>query len=150
TLMFLARENKVVAHRELRENLQQLECPAHAQPIEVARGPACRQLVIDTHLARARLQLAEHAIEQRGFSRSVRSDNAEDFSGTDFKRNAVNGNDAAEGLAQVGDFKHRGHVAAPSVNASAALRGGRNIPPARSISPSTPAGQNAIITITAA
>jgi hypothetical protein len=82
--MFLARENKVVAHRELRENLQQLECPAHAQPIEVARAHACRKLVIDAHLARARLQLAEHAIEQRGFSRSVWSDDAEDFSGTDF------------------------------------------------------------------
>src|SRR4249920_3540954 len=148
--MFLARKNKVIAHRELWKNLQQLECPAHAQAIEVARAHACRQLVVDAHLARARLQLAEHAIEQRGFSRPVRSDDAEDFSGTDFKRNAVNGNDAAEGLAQVGDFEHRGHVAAPSVNAPAALRGARNIPPARSISPSTPAGQNAIITMTAA
>ena len=61
TLMFLTRENKVVAHRELRENLQQLKCPAHPQLIEIARAHACRQPVIDTHLACARLQLAEHA-----------------------------------------------------------------------------------------
>src|SRR5262249_43437683 len=99
-----------------------------------------------------RLQLAEHAVEQRGFTRSVRSDDAEDFSGAHFKRNAIDGNNAAESLSQVGNLEHRCHVPAPSVTALAAagLRGPRNILAVRSTSPSRPVGQNAIITMTAA
>ena len=49
--MFLPGEDQVVAHRKLRENLQQLKRPADAEAIEVAGAHAGRDLAINAHLA---------------------------------------------------------------------------------------------------
>ena len=85
TLMLLSREDEVVAHGKLRKNLQQLKCPADAETIEVTGPRTRRDLAVDAHFAGARLQLPEHAIEQRRFARAVRSDNAENLAGADLE-----------------------------------------------------------------
>ena len=110
-------------------------------------------LAVDADLAVVRRQLAEHAIEQGRFAGTVRPDDAEDFAFLHLERHTVDRGDAAEALAQVGDFEHRGH--GPVLSAcSAALAGcgGLRLSVtaliARSSKPSMPSGQNAIITMT--
>ncbi len=70
----------------------------------------------------------------------------------DLEGDAIDGGDAAEALSQVGDLQGRGHtcvLSIPSVAADAPRRRAI-ILDARWIRPSTPEGQNAISTITAA
>ncbi len=78
-LMLLAGEDQVVANRELRKHLQQLKGAADAQAVDIAGTHAGGDPAVNPDLAVVRPQLAEHAIEQRGFSRAVRPDDAEDF-----------------------------------------------------------------------
>ena len=79
-------------------------------------------------------ELAEDAVEQRRLARAVRPDQAEDLAFAHVEGNAVHGADAAECFVQSIDFENGGH---------------RTSFLARSASPSSPDGQNAISTITA-
>src|SRR6266850_4747671 len=77
--VLLSGEDEIVAHGKLRKDLQQLKRPADAQAIEVARAHSGGGLAIDANLAGVRQQLAEHAVEQRGFSRAIWPDDPEDL-----------------------------------------------------------------------
>src|SRR3974390_1402879 len=147
--MLLPCKDKVVADRKLRKNLQQLECSAHAQPVKVARAHTRRQLAIDAYLARARLQLAKHAIEQGGFPGAVRPDDAKDFTDAHLEGYVIDRNDPAECLTYVRNFEHRSHGPAPLVSEGVPVILCRTNILVRSISPSAPVGQKASITMTA-
>src|SRR5262245_38066352 len=150
--MFLAGKNEIVAYRKLRENLQQLKCPADAETIEVAGPHSGCGLAVDQDFARGRPQLAKNTVKQRRLSGAVRPDNPEDFPVTDLERYAVDGGDAAESLAKIRNCKHRSHVPAPSasVDVAGSLRRPTKAMRARSTRPSTPDGQNAIMIMMAA
>src|ERR1700719_4594695 len=79
TLMFLAGEDEVVAHRELRKDLEQLKSPAHAEAVEVAGPHPVGWPAVNTDLAGSWAQLTEYAVEQCGLARTVRSDDAENL-----------------------------------------------------------------------
>ena len=148
--MFLAGENEIVAHRELRKHLQQLKSAADAEPVDIAGSHAGRLLAVDPHLALVRRQLAEHAVEQCRFARAVRPDDAEDFAFLHVEGDAVDRGDAAESFAQVGDFEHRGHgLVLSGCNAGS---GGTRLKLTalmmRSSKPRMPVGQKAIISMT--
>ena len=154
--MLLARQDQVLAHRQLREHLQQLKGPAHTQPIEVARAHAGHGAAVQMHIAAAWLQLAEDAVEQGRFAAAVGADDAEDLALADIEGYAGDGDDAAEALLQVAHLEDGVHrtvsvdkapVAACSRPTAAALVAGVN---RRSARPSKPAGQNTISTMTRA
>src|SRR6185503_17791989 len=88
---------------------------------------------VDAHLAGRGRELPEDAVEQRRLARAVRPDQAEDLALAHLEGHAIHGADAAEGLLQPAHFQDGIHF----LNA-------------RSASPSSPDGQNAISTITAA
>src|SRR6185503_5312620 len=134
-LVLLAGEDQVLAHRKLREHLQQLEGAADAEAVELAGPLAVDGAPVDAHLAGRRRELPEDAVEQRRLARAVGPDQAEDFALAHLEGNAVHRADAAERFLEALDFEHRAHLTS--------LR-------ARSASPSRPEGQNAISTITAA
>ena len=46
------------------KDLQQLKRAAHAQPVEIARPHAGHRAAVEMHIARARPQLSEDAVEQ--------------------------------------------------------------------------------------
>ncbi len=148
--MFLSGEDEIVAHRELRKHLQQLKRPAHAKTVDIAGAHARSHPAVDPHLALVRHQLAEHAVKQCRFSRTVRADDAEDFAFVHIERNIIDRGDAAEMLAQIGDRKHRRHgLVLSGRNAGCGgLRLRFTALMMRSASPRMPVGQNAIITMT--
>ena len=149
--MLLAGKNKIVAHRELREHLQELEGSAHAEAIEIAWPHPGRGSAVDADFPAIRRQLAQHAIEQRGFARPIRPDNAQDLAFADLKRHVVDGGDAAKRLAQIGDFEDRAHCAASLARNIGARRPRRATGLSnRSASPRRPDGQNAIMTMISA
>src|SRR5215467_16066354 len=150
--MFLPGEDEIIVHRELWKNLQQLKRPADAQAVEITWARARRDLAIDANLTSARLQLSEHAIEQRRFARSVRSNDAEDLAGTNFERHVIDRDDPAKRLAQIGHPEHGGHEPAPSARTAVVAPARRPFKDliARPASPSSPEGQKAIMTMIAA
>ena len=80
-------------------------------------GPQARDdLAVDLHLAAARRELAEDAVEQRRLAAAVRADQAEDLALLDVEADAVDRGDAAEALADVADFEDRGHGAVSSLD----------------------------------
>src|SRR6185503_10594912 len=132
--VLLPGEDQVLAHRELGEYLQQLEGAADAEPVELAGPHPGDGAPVDAHFAGRGRQLAEDAVEQRRLARAVRPDQAEDLAFMHLERNAVYCADAAECFFQSIDLENGTH---------------RTSLLARSASPSSPDGQNAINTITA-
>src|SRR6185436_3262392 len=90
-LMLLPGEDQVRAYGQVRKDLQQLEGAADAEAVEVAGPHAGHRAAVEAHVARARLQLAEDAVEQRRLAAAVRADDAEDLLLLDVERNAVDG-----------------------------------------------------------
>src|ERR1051325_1941827 len=131
-LVFLPGEDQVLAHRQLREHLQQLEGAADPEAVELAGPHAGDAAAVDAHLPRRRRELAEDAVEQRRLSRAVRPDQAEDLALAHVEGDAVDRAYAAERLGKIAYFQDGIHL----------LR-------TRWASPSRPDGQNAIRTITA-
>src|SRR5260370_39142375 len=155
--MFLAGEDEVVAHRKLRKPPQQLKGPAHAEGIEIAGTHPGGPPAIDVDVAAIRQQLAKHAIEQRGLSRTIRPDDPQNLAFAHRKRYAVNGRDAAEGFPQIRNFKDRTHgtILGTTLEPISSAPGAGAVRPcreaafnARSINPRMPDGQNAIIAMT--
>ena len=107
-------------------------------------------LAVDADLAVGRQQLAEHAIEQRRFARAVRPDDAEDFAVAHLERHVIDRGDAAEALAQIGDFENRRHRDVTSGVQRRGAAGACGFVGLNSFSarPSIPVGQNAIIAMT--
>src|SRR5205085_1427413 len=130
-------EDQVLAHSQLGKDLQQLEGAADSQPVEVARPHAGDGASVEPHLAGARAELAEDAIEQRRLAAAVRPDDAEDLAFVDVERHAVDRQNAAEALGEIAHFEHGGH------DALSALRANR-----RSPMPISPLGDMMSSTIT--
>jgi hypothetical protein len=63
--VLLPGEDQVLAHRELRKHLQQLESTADAEAVEVARPLAGERAPVDAHFAGRGRQLSEDAVEER-------------------------------------------------------------------------------------
>src|SRR5262245_44452793 len=149
-LVFLAREDQVLARGQLWKHLEQLKRAAYPEPIEVARAHAGYRSPVEMHITAIRSQLAEDAIEQRRLAAAVGTDNAENFAFANLERYIVKGNDPAEALLEVAHREHGSHRAAslciaasgpvPTIGAVALERGLNN----RSARPSSPVGQNAI------
>src|SRR6476646_8199946 len=110
-LVLLARQDQVLARGQLREDLRQLKRAADAKPVEIAGAQAGHRTAIDTHIARARPQLSEDAIEQCRFATAVGADDAGNFAFRDVERHPVHGHYAAEALLQVAHREHRAHRA---------------------------------------
>src|SRR5262249_32347410 len=138
--MLLPGEDQVLAHGELGEDLQQLERAAHAEAVEIARAHAGDGVAVEVHVAGARRELAEDAVEQGRLAAAVRTDDAEDLAGAHLGREAGHRDDAAERLLQVAHLEDAGHRSL----ATALDRGLSR----RSARPSRPAGQMTISTIT--
>src|SRR5262245_32370424 len=106
------------------------------------------------HIARARPQLPENAVEQRRLAAAVGTDDAEYLASVDVERHPVDRDDAAEALLEVAHREHRSHRApSPGTAASGRVTGASAAPlPAglvrRSARPSRPEGHSAISTIT--
>src|SRR5205814_9262881 len=84
-------------------------------------GPqAGNRPAVDLDFAAARLELAKNAIEQRGLSAAVRTDQAENFALVDVEADAIDRGDATEILADVADLQDRGHNAVSSPEFAAA------------------------------
>src|SRR6185503_3956572 len=88
-LVLLPGEDQVLAHRELRKHLQQLEGAAHPQAVELAGPQAGDLAAVDAHLPGRGRELPEDAVEQRRLARAVRPDQAEDLALAHLERNAV-------------------------------------------------------------
>src|SRR5262249_4579802 len=135
-------------------DLQQLERSAHPEPVEVTWPHPRRLLSVDADFTVIRSQLAEDAVEQRRFAGPIRPDDAEDLAVANLERHPVDGGDAAEALAQIGDLEHRAHglvLCGFSAGAAATAAGlPRSSLMPRSTNPMSPDGKNAIITITRA
>src|SRR5262245_18628090 len=114
-LVLLRGEDEVLAHAELREHLQQLERAADAQAVE-AGGPQARHgPPVEPHLAATRLQLAQDAVEERGFAGAVGADQPEHLALAHLERHAAHGLYAAERLGDIADLQDRAHgLASPS------------------------------------
>src|SRR5690349_21818830 len=138
--MLLAGEDQVLAHRELGENLQELEGAAHPEPVEVARPHAGDGAAVDVYVAGSRRELAENAVEQGRLAAAVRADDAEDLAGAHLERDARHRGDAAEMLLQAAHVEDAAHR-----SLATALDRGLN---RRSARPSRPAGQMTISTTT--
>ena len=100
-LVLLARQDQVLAHGQLRKDLQQLEGAAHAEPVEIARPHAGDRAAVEMHVAGARPQLPEDAVEQGRLAAAVGADDAENLALVDLERHAVDGDDAAEALSEI-------------------------------------------------
>src|SRR5215212_8468691 len=74
--VLLRGEDEVLAHGKLREDLQELERAAHAEPVEIAWPHSGDGAAIQSHLAGGRVQLPENAVEKSRFAAAVRSDDA--------------------------------------------------------------------------
>src|SRR5579863_914037 len=145
-LMLLRRQDEIVAYRELRENLQELESAADAQPIEIAGAHAGGDAPVELHRAGGWLQLAENAIEQGGLAATIGPDDAEDLAFAHLEGNPVDRDDAAEMLLEVGDFEYGRHRAGPSIEALIAARAAeaarvRRLTRRRSRMPMRPVGE---------
>src|SRR5262249_26922876 len=149
TLVLLGGEEKILVHGELGEHLEQLKRAAHTQAIEIARAHARDDAAVEPHLALARRQLAENAVEQGRLAAAVGADDPQNLALVDVERHAIDRQDAAEALAQVTHLQHGAHDAASAVAVAAAgaLRGGA---PAKrcATSPMMPRGLNVISTMT--
>src|SRR5207244_4722671 len=89
---------------------QRLERTAHPAPRKFERRHAGDVLAAEFDVARARLDLAQDAVEERGLARAIRPDHADDLAGPDGQRNAVDRLDRAVMLAHVLHFEERpGH-----------------------------------------
>src|ERR671912_492321 len=105
--MLLPGEDEVVAHRKLREHLQQLEGAADAEAVEIGRAQAGDIAAVEGDGAGIRQQLTENAVEQGRLAGPVRTDDAEDLTLAHLKREAVDSGDAAEALRQAFGSQHR-------------------------------------------
>src|SRR5262249_23096295 len=92
------------------------------------------------HVAGARRELAENAVEQGRLAAAVRTDDAEDLAGAHLERHAGHRDDAAEMLFQAAHLEDGGHRSLATALARVLSR--------RSARPSRPAGQMTISTIT--
>src|SRR5215475_4687529 len=101
--MLLAGEDQVLTHAQLRKDLQQLERPAHAEPVEIARPHAGDRAAVEPHVAGGGPQLAEDAVEQGRLAAAIRADDAEDLALAQGERYARHRNDAAETFLQIAD-----------------------------------------------
>src|SRR6266852_2688663 len=108
-LVLLAGQDQVLAHGQLRKDLKQLKRAAHAEPIEIARTHAGHGTAVEMHVAGARPQLSEDAIEQRRLAAAVGTDDAENFTFGDVEGYAVDGDDAAEALPEIAHFENATH-----------------------------------------
>src|SRR3954468_20475877 len=77
--MLLTGKDEIVAHRQFREYLQQLEGAADPETIEIRWPLSGNELAVDPDLARARHQLAEDAVEQRRLAAAIGTDEAENL-----------------------------------------------------------------------
>src|SRR4030095_7039470 len=77
-LELLRGDDKVVAHGELAEDLQRLECPAAPPPREFERRRAGDVLAAELDMSRRRPDLTQDAVEERRLARTVRPDHADD------------------------------------------------------------------------
>src|SRR5204863_9117250 len=94
--VLLAGEDQVLAHRELREDLQELEGAADAEAVQVAGPHAGDRAAIDAHIPRGGRELPEDAVEERRLARAIRSDEAQDLTLVHVEGHAVDRVDAAE------------------------------------------------------
>src|SRR5580765_6550880 len=102
--MLLAGEDQVFPHRQFRKHLKQLEGAADAEPVQIRRPEPGHDPAIDLDLAAIRLELAENAVEERGFAATVRADQAEDLTLLDVEAHAIHRGDAAEILFDIADL----------------------------------------------
>src|SRR5439155_1727880 len=82
---------------------------------ELQRRHAGDVLAAEFHAPRARLDLAQDAVEQRRLARAVGADHADDLARADRQRDAVDGTDRAVVLLNALDFEERrlrGHLTA--------------------------------------
>ena len=80
------------------------------KPVEIAWAHAGDGVAVEAHLTRARLKLAEDAVEQRRLARAVRADDAEDLALVHVERHAFDRVNAAELLGEIADFEHSHHA----------------------------------------
>src|SRR3954471_9311523 len=106
----LRRDDQVVAHRELAEDLQRLERAANAASRELERRHAGDVLAAELHVARGRPDLAEDGVEERGLAAAVRADHADDLARRDRKAHAIHRMDGAVVLAAILHFEKRSHA----------------------------------------
>ena len=123
--MLLAGEDQVLAHGQLREDLQELEGAAHAEAVEVGRAHAGDVLAVEADLALVRRSWPRMQLNRVDLPRAVRADDAEDLALAHLEGDAVHRRDAAEALGDAFDFENRLHCAAPVEGGAAARRGGR-------------------------
>src|SRR5581483_620826 len=107
--MFLAGEDQVLAHAEAREDLQELEGAADAQPIELRRAKAGDIAAIDRNASPGRQELPQDTVEQRRLARTVGADHAQDLAFVHVEGNAAHGLHAAEGFLDVPDLQNGRH-----------------------------------------
>src|SRR5262249_50042951 len=119
-------------------------------PIEVARTHAGDGAAVEGYVAGAWLQLPQDAVEQGRFAAAVGADDAEDLALVHLEGHVVDGEDAAEMLAEAVHRKQRAHGAAPWRAGAASSRPPVFAPDmsSRSAKPSRPVGQNTISAIT--
>src|SRR5262245_12728328 len=152
--VLLARQDQIVAHAQLREDLKELKGAADAQPIEVAGTQSRHRTAVEMHITRARPQLSEDAVEQRRLATAVGTDDAEYLAFVDLERHPVDRDNAAEALLEVAHGEHWTHRAPSLCTAGSGRVTGASAAPLpaglvrRSTSPSRPEGHNAISTIT--
>jgi hypothetical protein len=119
-MMLLAGEDQVLPHRQFWKHLQKLEGAADAQTIEVRRPQSGHDLAVDLDLTTGRRELAEDAVEERGFAAAVRADQAEDLALLHVEADAIDGLDATKTLLDLADFEDRGHGAVSSLDLATA------------------------------
>ena len=136
--VLLSGQDEVLPRRKLREYLQQLERAGDAEAAERNRRHPRNVPPVEQHLAGAGRQLAEQAVEERGFARAIGADHAQNFAFLNLEGHSVHRPHAAEMFVQLARFEHHGHGVG-SVGAAA----GRSRRNSRSASPTSPSGQSA-------
>ena len=94
--MQLRRRAHVVEHRERREQADVLERPRDAHPRKLMRAEIFRGLRAEGNAAIRRLINARDQIEQRGFARAVRPDEAHELARADLEVHFRNRRQSAE------------------------------------------------------
>jgi hypothetical protein len=92
---------KRLEHRQLGEDLDELEAPRHAEPCERDRPDAADVLALEAHAAPARLEDAGQHVDQRGLAGAVRADDGDEFALADRQAHAVERHVGAVELADV-------------------------------------------------
>src|SRR5690606_633890 len=85
------------------EDAPQPEGARDAAPRDVVGGPAADRLAGETDLPRARAKRARDQIEHRGLAAAIGTDKAQQFAILDPEGDVVDGDEAAEGLADMLD-----------------------------------------------